>query len=278
MLPGVTIGDNTVIGAGSIVTKDIPSDVVAVGNPCRVVRKINEHDREYYYKDRKIPKDIKSIYDQRVYDIFFFDLDGTLTDSSPGITNSVIYALKKFGIEETDRTKLYPFIGPPLTESFERFYGFSKERCMEAVRYYREYYSDKGIFQNSVYDGLEDVLKELKRRGKKLVVATSKPEPFARQIIEHFGLDPYFDYVAGMELSGGRGTKEEVIRYALCACKIADKSKVLMVGDREHDVFGAHAAGMECLGILYGFGTREELVSAGADYIGETVEGILRFS
>lgn len=212
------------------------------------------------------------------FDIFFFDLDGTLTDSSLGITNSVIYALKKFGIEETDRTKLYSFIGPPLTDSFEKFCGFTKEQCAEAVRYYREYYREKGIFENHVYDGMEEVLKELKRRGKTLVVATSKPEPFARQIIGHFGLDPYFDYVAGMELSGGRGTKEEVIRYALCACKIADKSKVLMVGDREHDVFGAHAAGMECLGILYGFGTREELVSAGADYIGETVEGILRFS
>ncbi len=278
VLPGVTVGDNTVIGAGSIVTKDIPSDVVAVGNPCRVVRKINEHDREYYYKDRKIPKDIKSIYDQRVYDIFFFDLDGTLTDSSPGITNSVIYALKKFGIEETDRTKLYPFIGPPLTESFARFYGFSEERCMEAVRYYREYYSDKGIFQNSVYDGLEDVLKELKRRGKKLVVATSKPEPFARRIIEHFDLAQYFDYVAGMELNGGRGTKEDVIRYALDTCKVTDKDKVLMVGDREHDVLGAKGAGIDCLGILYGFGTSEELERAGADYIEETVEGILRFA
>lgn len=149
---------------------------------------------------------------------------------------------------------------------------------MEAVRYYREYYSDKGIFQNSVYDGLEDVLKELKRRGKKLAVATSKPEPFARRIIEHFDLAQYFDYVAGMELNGGRGTKEDVIRYALDACKVTDKDKVLMVGDREHDVLGAKGAGIDCLGILYGFGTSEELESAGADYIEETVEGILRFA
>ncbi len=216
--------------------------------------------------------------DKRSYDTFFFDLDGTLTDSSLGITNSVIYALKKYGIEETDRTKLYPFIGPPLTVSFERYYGFSKEQSIEAVGYYREYYREKGIFENRVYDGLVPVLEELKRRGRTLVVATSKPEPFARKIIEHFGLNSYFDYVAGMEMDGGRGTKEDVIRYALDACKVTDKDKVLMVGDREHDVLGAKGAGIDCLGILYGFGTSEELENAGADYIEETVEGILRFA
>ncbi len=216
--------------------------------------------------------------DKRSYDTFFFDLDGTLTDSSLGITNSVIYALRKYGIEETDRTKLYPFIGPPLTVSFERYYGFSKEQCIEAVGYYREYYREKGLFENRVYDGLVPVLEELKRRGMTLVVATSKPEPFARKIIEHFGLNSYFDYVAGMEMDGGRGTKEAVIRYALDACRITDKSKVLMVGDREHDVIGAKAAGIDCLGILYGFGSREELLEAGADYIEETAEGILKYS
>ena len=216
--------------------------------------------------------------DKRSYDTFFFDLDGTLTDSSLGITNSVIYALKKYGIEETDRTKLYPFIGPPLTVSFERYHGFSKEQSIEAVGYYREYYREKGLFENRVYDGLVPVLEELKRRGRTLVVATSKPEPFARKIIEHFGLNSYFDYVAGMEMDGGRGTKEAVIRYALDACRITDKSKVLMIGDREHDVIGAKAAGIDCLGILYGFGSREELLEAGADYIEETAEGILKYS
>ncbi|WP_289301472.1 HAD family hydrolase [Sporofaciens musculi] len=212
------------------------------------------------------------------YDIFFFDLDGTLTDSSLGITNSVIYALKKFGIEETDRSKLYSFIGPPLLLSFEKFYGFSKEQSMDAVRYYREYYCDRGIFENRVYDGMENVLKELKNQGKLLVVATSKPEPFARQIIEHFHLMQFFDYVAGMEMDGRRQTKEEVIRYALDTCRITDKSKVLMVGDREYDVIGAQALGIDCLGILYGFGCRDELEKAGADYIAETVEEILGFA
>ena len=214
----------------------------------------------------------------RTYNIFFFFLDGTLTYSSLGIANSVIYALKKFGIEETDRRKLYSFIGPPLTVSFEKYCGFSKEETERAVEYYREYYRDRGIFENHVYDGMEEVLKELKNQGRTLVVATSKPEPFARQIIEHFRLAQYFDYVAGMELDGRRATKAEVIRYALDACKITDRSQVLMVGDREHDVIGAKAAGIDCLGILYGFGTREELTRAGADYIEKTVEGILHFS
>lgn len=214
----------------------------------------------------------------KTYDIFFFDLDGTITDSSLGITNSVMYALKKFGIEETEREKLYKFIGPPLNVSFHEYYGFSKEQCADAVKYYREYYKDKGIFENQVYDGFKEVVKKLKESQKTLIVATSKPEPFARTIIEHFGLSPYFDYVAGMELGGGRGTKAEVIRYALKACKIEDKTKVLMVGDREHDVIGAREAGIDCLGVLYGFGSREELENAGADYIAETVKDILKFS
>lgn len=211
------------------------------------------------------------------YDIFFFDLDGTITDSSLGITNSVMHALKKYGITETDREKLCRFIGPPLPASFEKYYGFTKEQAWKSVDYYREYYRDTGIFECTVYDGFEEVLKELKAAGKKLVVATSKPEPFARRIIEHFGLSPYFDYVAGMELDGRRGSKTEVILYALETCGIKDKSKVLMVGDREHDIIGAHETGLDGLGVLYGFGSREELESAGADYIAETVEGILDF-
>lgn len=214
----------------------------------------------------------------KVYDTFFFDLDGTITDSSLGITNSVMYALKKFGIEETDRTKLYKFIGPPLTFSFREYYGFSEEQALEGVRFYREYYQEKGIFENRVYAGFEKMLMTLKKAGKKLVVATSKPEPYARKIIEYFKLDSYFDYVAGMELDGGRGTKTEVIRYALEVCGIEDKSAVLMVGDREHDVIGAKEAGIDCLGVLYGFGGREELEEAGATYIVETVEDILQFS
>ena len=199
------------------------------------------------------------------YEIFLFDLDGTITDSALGITNSVMYALRKFGIEETDRTKLYKFIGPPLTESFEKFYGFTKEQSLDGVKYYR------------VYDGLEEVLKKINEAGKQAIVATSKPEKYAKIIIDHFHLTQYFACVAGMEMDGGRGTKAQVITYALEKNDITDKSKVLMIGDREHDVIGAHENGLDCLGILYGFGSRKEFEEAGADYIREKVEDILQF-
>ena len=138
-------------------------------------------------------------------------------------------------------------------------------------------YQEKGIFLFLVYDGFEEMLQKLKAAGKRLVVATSKPEPYAKKIIEHFGLSQYFDYVAGMELDGGRGTKADVIRYALLACGIEEQSEVLMVGDREHDVIGAKKAGIDCLGVLYGFGSREELEQAGADYIVKTVAEIGSF-
>ena len=206
------------------------------------------------------------------YDVFLFDLDGTLTDSSVGITKSVIYALKKYGIEEEDQKKLYAFIGPPLTESFQKFYGFSAEQSIEAVEYYREYYREIGIFENKVYEGMKETLRQLKEKGKRLIVETSKPEPFARRIIRHFGLASYFEYVAGMELDGGRGTKAEVIAYALQSCGIDDRGKTVMVGDREHDVIGAKKEGLDCIGVLYGFGSREELEKAGADWIIEKPE------
>lgn len=204
---------------------------------------------------------------EKVYKICLFDLDGTITDSAPGIVNSVIYALKKFGIKETDREKLLQFIGPPLTESFHRFYGFTEEDGWKAVEYYREYYAEKGIFECTVYEGLEDALKKIKESGRKILVATSKPEVYAKRIIEHFGLTKYFDYIAGMELDGGRGTKAQVIEYALETCKIKNRDEVLMIGDREHDVFGAESLGIDCVGVLYGFGSREELENAGAKYI-----------
>lgn len=214
----------------------------------------------------------------RTYEVFFFDLDGTITDSSLGITNSVIYALKRYGIVETDRKKLYSFIGPPLTESFQKYYGFSAQQSRDAVEVYREYYREKGIYENKVYDGFEKVAYQLRKSGKRLVVATSKPEPFARMILDHFNLTRYFEYIAGMELDGRRGTKEAVIRYALEMCRITEPGEVLMVGDREHDVLGARAVGIDCLGVLYGFGNRRELCRAGAAYLAEKPEDILRFA
>ena len=212
----------------------------------------------------------------KTYETCFFDLDGTIVDSSLGITNAVIHSLKKFGIEPPDRKELYSFIGPPLRDSYAKYYGFDEEKCRKAILYYREYYQDQGIYENQVYEGLESTLKALKERGKKLVVATSKPEVFAKRILEYYHLADYFDYVAGMEIGGGRATKVEVIEYALWACKIENRSAVIMVGDRMHDVTGAKLAGIDCIGVLYGFGSREELEHAGASYIVETPQDILK--
>ncbi|MFW5651251.1 MAG: HAD family hydrolase [Acetivibrio ethanolgignens] len=206
----------------------------------------------------------------------FFDLDGTLTDSSEGITKGVMYSLAKFGIQEERMEELLKFIGPPLRDSFMKYYGFSEEEAKKAVIYYREYYQNTGLFENKVYPGMEDVLIALKQAGKKLVVATSKPEEYARRILERFGLYDYFDYIAGAGMDGSRTKKAEVIEYALESCDITDKEEVLMIGDREQDVFGAAQVGIRCMGVLYGFGSRQELELAGAAYIAESVADIER--
>lgn len=211
-----------------------------------------------------------------MYQYILFDLDGTLTNSELGITKSVQHALKKFGIEVEDRTVLRPFIGPPLLESFQVYYGLSKEESEQAIVYYRERFSVKGLYENEVYPGVEKMLQTLKESGKKLIIATSKPEKFTMLILEHFDLLKYFDFVAGATLDGSRGEKADVIRYALENYKIEDKSKVLMVGDRKYDILGAKENGLESMGVLYGFGDREELTIAGADYIVEKADDIVK--
>lgn len=197
------------------------------------------------------------------YRTILFDLDGTLTDPGLGITNSVMYALDRFGIHESDRTKLYPFIGPPLWDSFMRFYGMSRDQAEEAVRVYREYYGDRGLLENSVYPGIPQMLAALKAQGKTLAVATSKPEGFSRQILDHFELSQYFDRIAGASMDRSRSRKADVIRYALEGLS-ADPATTVMVGDREHDVLGAKELGLPCVGVLYGYGDRPELEAAGA--------------
>jgi phosphoglycolate phosphatase len=208
------------------------------------------------------------------YEYILFDLDGTLTDSGIGITNSAKYALEKYGIEVSDRSELYRFIGPPLLDSFENFYGFTKEEARTAVEYYREYYRDKGIFENLVYDGIEDLLKTLQDHSRMLIVATTKAEVFAKQILEHFGIAKYFTYIAGSNLDGTRVKKDEVIKYALESCNITDISKAVMIGDRYYDIIGGKEAGIDSIGVLYGYGNRNELVKAGADFIADTVADI----
>lgn len=212
-----------------------------------------------------------------MYNTILFDLDGTLTDSGTGITNSVAYALKKWGIEEKDKSKLRRFVGPPLMEAFAEFYGFSQEDSKKALMFYREYFSEKGIFENTVYDGAEEMLAAIKNSGRAVVLATSKPEVYAERILKHFRLYDYFDFIAGATMDESRNKKDDVILYALESFKIDDRSKALMVGDREHDIFGAKKFGIDSVGVLYGYGNLQELENAGATYIAENVADILKF-
>ncbi len=204
------------------------------------------------------------------YKHIFFDLDGTLTDPGVGITNSVAYALRRCGIEEEDRTKLYKFIGPPLIDSFMLCYGFSREQATDAVAVYREYFAPKGIFENEVYPGISEMLSELKEKGVKLYVASSKPEKFVVEILKHFELFEYFTGVYGSTMDETRTKKDEVIAYALETENLS-AADVIMVGDRHHDIDGAKKNGMRSVGVTYGYGDREEHESAGADHIAESV-------
>lgn len=201
-----------------------------------------------------------------------FDLDGTLTDPSVGIINSVVYALEKQGIKETDYDKLRSFIGPPLVDAYMEYYGFSREKALETVDFYREYFSVTGIFENRIYDGIARLLKKLHGENKKIILATSKPEPFANKILEHFGIAEYFSFVAGATMDEKRTHKDEVIKYALEELNIKDVSKAVMIGDRKYDIEGGKAFGLKTVGLLYGFGDKAEITAAQPDYIAETVE------
>ncbi len=203
--------------------------------------------------------------------VIFFDLDGTLTDPSLGITNSVMYALRSYGIKETCREKLYPFIGPPLVDSFEKYYGFPEEKGREATFRFQEYFSVKGLYENEVYEGIPQMLSALKEKGFLLSLATSKPEEFALRILEHFDLKRYFDYVCGAAMDEKtRYRKDDVLLYALEKTGAAPTCSV-MVGDREYDILAGNKFGLITVGVLYGFGDRKELERAGADRIAQSV-------
>lgn len=201
-----------------------------------------------------------------------FDLDGTLTDSAPGITNSVARALAHFGIHEEPQN-LLRFIGPPLNESLLEYYGFTKEQTVKAVEVFREYFVEKGWLENAPYPGIPELLGDLKAAGLQLMVATSKPEVQAVRVLDHFGLTGYFTRVCGAPAGNEDGArKASVIREAIrCA---EDPSSVVMVGDRRHDVEGAGENGIPCIGVLYGYGSREELSAAGASFIAENLEAL----
>lgn len=201
-----------------------------------------------------------------------FDLDGTVTDPMIGITKSVQYALNKFDIEVEDLNELCKFIGPPLKDSFMNFYNFTEEDALNAITYYREYFSTKGLYENTVYENFEDMLISLKEKNKTLIIATSKPTVFAEKILEHFNLKKYFDFIAGSNLDNTRTKKADVISYALEQQGITEVSEIIMIGDREHDVIGAKALNIESIGVLHGYGSYDELSNSGANYIVKDVK------
>lgn len=205
------------------------------------------------------------------YSYVLFDLDGTVTDPEEGITKSVQYALQHFHIEVQERQELYKFIGPPLKDSFMDFYGFTEQQAGEALLKYRERFAVTGWRENVVYDGMEKLLQHLRREGKRIMLATSKPEFFAEQILSYFGLRDYFDFVGGATLDGKRDHKADVIRYVLETNGISNLKEVVMVGDRKFDILGAKEFGLKTVGVLYGYGDRDELTVAGADHLVESV-------
>lgn len=213
-----------------------------------------------------------------MYQAILFDLDGTLTESGIGITRCVQYALEKIGKPEEEIEKLKVFVGPPLLEQFMKYADIEEETAHQAVAYYRERYAVTGIFENRLYDGIDEVLGELKQKGYRLAVASSKPEIYVRQILEYFNLDGYFEEIVGSELSGERTRKSEVIEEALKRMKLFGKREtVLMIGDKEHDVLGARESQLACVAVSYGYGTREELEAANPLRILDSPAEILDF-
>jgi len=211
-----------------------------------------------------------------------FDLDGTLTDSGLGITKGVQYALGQMGCEVPPRESLFSFIGPPLHKSFQKYYAMDEKASVEAVRQFRVYYNGMGgILENEVYPGIRELLRELKQAGKRLMIATSKPQAAAELVMHHFGLDEFVPEIIGGTDDPSRNTKGKVIAFCLREFGVDPKSAV-MVGDREHDILGAAENGIPAIGITWGYGDRAELEAAGAkavfDTPEETVQYILRGS
>lgn len=196
-----------------------------------------------------------------MYDVILFDLDGTLTDPKLGITNAVRFALARFGITVDDPDSLTPFIGPPLLESFALYYGLDSDRGKEAVNAYREHYATMGLFENAVYPGIPALLKELHEDGRILILATSKPTVFAERILNHFTLAEYFRLIVGSNLNHTRVSKTEVIRHILDEVSDLKGRRVVMVGDREHDIIGGRNNRLDTIAVSYGFGSVAELLA-----------------
>ena len=198
--------------------------------------------------------------------IVLFDLDGTITDSSEGIVNSIKYALSRLGFEDEPVEKIKQFIGPPLQQTFKINYGI--DDYQNAVSIYREYYAVKGIYENRLYDGIVDVLEKLKAEGYIIGLATGKPTHYSHIILKHFKIDHFFDAVAGSNMDGTRGEKPEIIRDVLSELNYnKDLHSVVMIGDRKHDVHGATHHNIDCIGVSYGYAENDELTLAGAKHV-----------
>ena len=203
------------------------------------------------------------------YGTVLFDLDGTLTDSGPGIINAARHALERMGVNPGDGERLRRLVGPPLYESMRDIYGMDDAGCWEAIRLFREYYDDRGWLENSVYPGIPELLRDLRAAGKTLLVATSKPDRMARRVLEHFDLTRWFHRIEGASLTETHCQKAEVIRKVLTECQWTPPA--VMVGDRRNDCQGAAENGLPAIGVLYGYGDRQELEAAGAAAIAPTV-------
>lgn len=205
------------------------------------------------------------------YEVILFDLDGTLTDPKVGITKAVQHALTYYDIHVRDLDDLEKFIGPPLADSFKEYYSFDCIAANKAVEYFREYFSTKGIYENQIYPNITKLLAELKKKGKVLALATSKPTVFAKKVLEHFAIDSYFTIIVGSNLDGTRVSKTEIIKHVFSELKIQETENVLMVGDRKYDVIGAKENNIDVVGVTYGYGSYEELKESESTYYVDTV-------
>ena len=204
------------------------------------------------------------------YKCLFFDLDGTLTDSSEGIINSIIYALEKMNVDIKDKAILKKFVGPPLMDSYKKYYGFNQEEAELGLKLFREYFSVKGIFENRLFDGIYDLLEQLYNAGVELVLATSKPDVYAEQILEHFGIKKFFTHMSACPMEEADTTKLDIIKGALKMTSVKNKEEILMIGDTFLDVNGAKECGLDSIGVLYGTDGPEELKVA--TYIAKDVK------
>ncbi len=210
------------------------------------------------------------------FNYIIFDLDGTLTDPSEGIINSIVYALKKMNINFKDREFLKKFIGPPLHESFMKYFNMNKEKAFLAVKYYREYFSEKGIYENKIYPGIKELLMELKNKNKFLILCTSKPTVYAEKILKYFDIYECFNFIKGSNLDGTFTLKEELLKFILEKFKDKNRKEFIFIGDHELDVKAAKKFGIKIIAVTYGFGNFEKIKELKPDFIADSALELLR--